>query len=350
MNICHLTTTHRADSARITREVETLRRVGHTVSIECITPGYPKWQHPLHLLRLTIKAFRIDADAFHCHEPDALIIGLLQKLRGAKVVYDVHEHWPSELPRNIGAPSVIAPLIDLVEQWLARWTDAVVAVSESVGIRFEKSIILPNYPYINSEYPLSSPDPSINLHTYSCMAAKIQTFHGIPESLTAIDQLKVEWNDAHLTLIGNIAVSIPSDAPVTCTGYIPHNQIHAALQSSGIGLVLLQPEYYNIQIGLPNKLFSYMAAGVPVIASDLPEIRQVVKDANCGILVSPGNVNEIVMAAHWLADHPEEAQTLGRNGQEAIVSRYQWKNVEERLTKVYDTFRTANKNRNLIDR
>lgn len=333
MIVCHLTTTHPPNDARITRESDTLRRSGCRVSVATIPPGYPKWQHPLKLLRLVGESFRHNADIYHCHEPDALVVGLIHRLRGKKVVYDVHEHWPSELPHDINAPQTIAPLIDPVERWLARRADAVVAVSESVGARFDHPVILPNYP--DPATTLLPPPATLNLHAFSCMAATLHSYHSVAEAVAAVQALNTAWGDARLTLIGRIAVPLPAGAPVSCTGYLPQTAILPAIQAAGVGLVLLKPEYPNIQIGLPNKLFSCMAAGVPVIATALPEIARVVKDARCGVLVEPGNVDAIVEAACWLADHPADARTLGLNGQQAIMTRYRWDAVEERLVAAY---------------
>lgn len=221
-----------------------------------------------------------------------------------------------------------------MERWLARRTDAVIAVSESVGTRFDRPVILPNYP--DPATTLLPPPATLDLHAFSCIAAKLHPFHGVPEALAAVDRLRATgWEDARLTLIGNRAVALPPAAPVTCLGYLPQARVPAALQAAGVGLVLLQPEYENIRIGLPNKLFAYMAAGVPVIASALPEIRRVVEDARCGLLVAPGDVDGIVDAATWLADHPVAARTMGENGLAAIRDRYHWAAVEGRLTEVY---------------
>ncbi|MEG3055278.1 MAG: glycosyltransferase [Methanoculleus sp.] len=60
-----------------------------------------------------------------------------------------------------------------------------------------------------------------------------------------------------------------------------------------------------------------MLLGLPVIASDLPEIRSVVSSADCGILVDPGSVSEIADAIIYFFDHPKEAQRMGANGRRA---------------------------------
>ena len=78
-----------------------------------------------------------------------------------------------------------------------------------------------------------------------------------------------------------------------------------------------------------------MLLGLPVIASDLPEIRNVVSKADCGILVDPGNVSDIADAIAYLFDHPEEAQRMGANGRRAVLETYNWSAMEADLLQAY---------------
>lgn len=327
--VCHLTTTHPADDARIQRERRTVEQNGnYTTVVKNIVAGYPKWQHPFRLLALAKQAMTTNASIFHCHEPDALGIALLRKsVMRNRVIYDVHEHWPSELPRDVGAPHWLSHLIDPVEQWMARRADAVITVSESVGQRFPGSIVLPNYPN-----PPTTPLPNvdISLRSLAIVGAKLHPYH-IRDGLSAVTRLRTCWPDVTLNLIGNLATPVPEGSPVTCTGYLPHAAIPAALQQAGIGLALLSPDYENIRIGLPNRLFSYMMAGIPVIATALPEIERIVDETNCGILVQPDDVDAIVDAAIWLEKRPIQARWMGERGRQAIVSRYNWDAVQDRL-------------------
>jgi len=87
---------------------------------------------------------------------------------------------------------------------------------------------------------------------------------------------------------------------------------------------------------LPNKLFEYMACGIPVIASNFQEIRIIVNKSNCGILIDPTNTKEITDAILWLLEHPEEAEQMGENGRRAVEETYNWENMEKRLFEVYE--------------
>jgi glycosyltransferase involved in cell wall biosynthesis len=102
-----------------------------------------------------------------------------------------------------------------------------------------------------------------------------------------------------------------------------------------VGMVLFQPIHYNNIIGLPNKLFEYMACGKPVIASDFPEIRTIVEETDCGILVDPSNINDIEKAIIWMLKNPEEAQEMGLRGRKAIEYKYNWAEMEKLLFNMY---------------
>jgi glycosyltransferase involved in cell wall biosynthesis len=106
------------------------------------------------------------------------------------------------------------------------------------------------------------------------------------------------------------------------------------LQSAYAGLVILHPEP-NYVTSQPVKLFEYMCAGIPVIASDFPVCREIIDQAGCGILVNPLDPREIAAAMEFLLANPEQAAEMGRRGFQAILERYNWANEEKHLLRFY---------------
>jgi glycosyltransferase involved in cell wall biosynthesis len=85
----------------------------------------------------------------------------------------------------------------------------------------------------------------------------------------------------------------------------------------------------------PTKLFEYMAAGIPVIASDLPRCRQIVEESHCGLLVDPLDVKSIADALQWLLERPTEAEDMGKRGRDAFRKKYNWTPEAQRLVAFY---------------
>ncbi len=306
--------------------------------------------HPITLLRLLRACLAEDADIYHCHEPDALLIGIFMKyLKGKQVIYDIHEHWPSEIPFDLRVRNgsliqrALSSVVSIVEIVLARRAENTFAVSESVAARFREwgiePLILSNYSISDLDIPYN---PNRSGQNLMFMAGNMQAFHGVGECIEAVSRVRKRYPGVSLTLVGNVREDLyeyiyGSDYHefITSTGFLPYRAMYEKLNEGTVALLVFQPTYYNISIGLPNKLFDYMLLGLPVVASDLPEIRNVVNSADCGILVDPENVSEIAGAIAYLLDHPEEARRMGANGRRAVLERYNWSRMETNLLQAY---------------
>jgi glycosyltransferase involved in cell wall biosynthesis len=117
-------------------------------------------------------------------------------------------------------------------------------------------------------------------------------------------------------------------------GELDRNNIASILNRVQVGLVILHPDeaYLTSQ---PTKLFEYMAAGIPVVASDFPLWRSIVEGAGCGLLVNPLDVNDIAAAIEFLIRNPHEAEAMGRRGRKAAEERFSWTNEEQVLLAFY---------------
>ncbi|PKL62038.1 MAG: glycosyltransferase WbuB [Methanomicrobiales archaeon HGW-Methanomicrobiales-2] len=367
MKICMLTSTHGPGDGRIfQKEAKSLAKE-HEVTI--ITPSGGGGSsvvdgirivtvkrpdsialHPITLLRLFRACLTQDADVYHCHEPDALLIGVLAKyLKGKQVVYDIHEHWPSEIPFDLGIRNgtlvqrALSALVSSVEIVLARRAESTFAVSKSVAARFrEKGIepaIISNHSIADLDIPYN---PNRSGRKLMFVAGNIHAFHGVGECIRAVSRVREHYPDVSLTLVGNVREDLEErinesdhNEFITSTGFLPYREMYEKLNEGTVALLVFQPTYHNISIGLPNKLFDYMLLGLPVVASDLPEIRSVVTEADCGILVDPASVDDIADAISYLFEHPKEARRMGANGREAVLEKYNWSAMEADLLQTY---------------
>jgi glycosyltransferase involved in cell wall biosynthesis len=118
-------------------------------------------------------------------------------------------------------------------------------------------------------------------------------------------------------------------------GWLNKERLAEELGQARAGLVLLHPTN-NYQVIRPNKLYEYMAAGLPVIASDFPRWREVVEPANCGLLVDPLDTAVIARAVEYLLTHPDEAAAMGERGRKAVMAHYNWQMEHRKLLAGYE--------------
>jgi glycosyltransferase involved in cell wall biosynthesis len=108
------------------------------------------------------------------------------------------------------------------------------------------------------------------------------------------------------------------------------------LENSLAGIVTFLPSPNHLE-AQPNKMFEYMSAGIPVIASDFPLWREIISGNDCGLLVNPLKPLEIAGAIDYLVNNPAEAKRMGRNGRLAVIEKYNWPMEEKKLLRFYDS-------------
>lgn len=121
---------------------------------------------------------------------------------------------------------------------------------------------------------------------------------------------------------------------VKLLGYLSRSEINDLYNRSLIGLVILK-NTPNHRKALPIKMFEYMAAGIPIIASDFKLWKDIIKCSECGISTDPENVKEIEDAVNKLLADREMSYELGKNGREAICREYNWGIEEKKLVDIY---------------
>lgn len=115
------------------------------------------------------------------------------------------------------------------------------------------------------------------------------------------------------------------------TGEVPGSDVPLALAACDM-FVMPFPDFPHYRSNMsPLKMFEYMAAGRPIVTSDLPTVRDVLNH-DTAVFCKPGDAQSLVLALHWIKDHPQEAAERATKAQE-LVKTHSW---EERMKRILD--------------
>ena len=104
---------------------------------------------------------------------------------------------------------------------------------------------------------------------------------------------------------------------------VPTDDVVRWAAGADVGLALIQNVSLSYFLSLPNKLFEYVAAGLPVVASDFPELRGVVEGRGLGVVCPPDDRDAIARAIAWTLDDPERHARL-RAAARAAAAELTW--------------------------
>ncbi len=362
--ICVMTSAHPACDVRIFhKECKSLARAGYEVTLvapgnksECVdgvaiktvTPARGRLRRVVGTTAAVYRAAaEVDADVYHFHDPELIPVGLLLRARGKKVIYDIHEDLPLTVSYKAYVPNwlkkPVGKLLNNMETLSARYFSGLIAATPEIAARFaahSNVAVVQNYP-IREEF-LCEETMRVGTSNYvTYVGLRITEPRGATEMVRAMELLPKALG-LRLKLVGTIEPTSLLEKLQGTSGW-GSTEYLGALGRAGVsevirkaiaGLVVLHPEP-NYVSSHPVKLFEYMCAGVPVIASDFPVFRSIVEGAKCGILVDPLSAGQIADAVEYLYSHPEEAQAMGARGKLAVNSRYNWEHEELALLNVY---------------
>ncbi|MBB4064212.1 glycosyltransferase family 4 protein [Gellertiella hungarica] len=362
MKIAHLTSAHgRFDIRIFMKECRSLVEAGHDVSLVVADGKGDQISEGVHILdtgsagsridrmvhssrRVFKRARRLRADVYHLHDPELIPWGLCLRALGAKVIFDAHE----DLPKQIKS-----------KPYLSEWQKAVVSAAvqggEALAFRMMSGLIgatpsitkklsayakrveaINNFPLLGE---LEAPEKNPKRANEVCYVGGISWIRGCRELVSA---MRLVTTDVVLNLVGpvqdaSLRVDMKEDAGwsrVKEAGVVDRIGVRSIMARSRAGIVTFLPAPNHTE-AQPNKMFEYMSAGLPVIASNFPLWREVVEGSGCGLCVDPAKPEEIARAIDWIIMNPVEAEAMGRRGQEATKNRYNWPNEAEKLVKFY---------------
>ncbi len=281
------------------------------------------------------------ADAFMARD-DGVVRALLA-LRGAlrvPLIFEMHHlsHLFLAIRHEMypGSPAVPAAQIarqERIDRSLYLGADAIVCVTEALrdllvstfgrrpGLHvIRNGVRLPPHPperhpekgtvvYVGQLYPWKGVDTLVSAMKH-LPEARLQIVGGLPYEP---DVARLE------ALAGSIGVA----TRIHFQSFVPHGELSRWMARAAVTAVPLPDNVYTRAFTSPLKIFEAMAAGVPVVASDLPAIREVIRDGSNGLLVPPGQPEALAAALRKVTEDPALAAALARQARKDVES-YAW--------------------------
>jgi glycosyltransferase involved in cell wall biosynthesis len=291
------------------------------------------------------------ADVLVANDLDTLLPNYLNsKLKGANLVYDSHELF-CEVPELQSNPKK-KKIWKRLERWIFPKLKNIFTVNDSIAKIYSDEYnvdvkVVRNIPLLSNQTnfkKISKQDLGIptDKKIIVLQGAGINVDRGAEEAVEAMQFV----NNAVLLIIGSgdvidvlkqMVLNLKLTAKVIFIGKVPFEKLLQFTHHSDLGLTLDKDTNINYKYSLPNKLFDYIHAGVPVLASNLVEIKNIITRYSIGDCIDNHQSQHIAdKINHILKD--EETLQLWKKNTKIASEKLNWENEEQALVAVYKEF------------
>lgn len=267
-------------------------------------------------IRMVLPGIKYKPDVIHCHDTLYLPIAKVIKLfSGSKLIYDAHELESDKA----GQSKILSKYTLFIEKIMWKDIDILISVSPSIiewynkHLGEKKSVLILNSPLLDYSYKESSKNNYLREKFNIPEGKKIFLYLGIISEAGRgvnlyLDVFQRKEIDAHIVFIGygeyvdEIKKAAYNNANIHYHPAVPHHQVVEVSTSADVGLCLVEAVSLSDYYCLPNKLFEYAFSELYILASDFPDIKNVVEEYNLGKCSSLNaeNLFEIVKDIEYL--------------------------------------------------
>lgn len=385
MNILMLLENDYLSDFRVQKEVRSLREAGHQLTVAAVTSGEAPYKTerddcllfrkkmPSLIRKASVGALKFPfyfnfwfsyvndilenhkADAVHIHDlPLARVGKRLRERYGARFVLDLHENWPDFLEVSQHTKSLAGRLLSSTAQWRkyekesVRQADHVITVVAEMKDRLvrngapeAKIIILENTPPLSSVTNSTLGESEVFNLVYVGGVTLHRGLQYVIRGLALIEK-GLKW---HFTVAGDgrylpelkaLAVRLGIADRVSFAGKISKHEAENLISRSDLAVL---PHVRSVQSdnSSPNKLFEYMAAGIPVLASNCISIKRVIDETDSGVTYVYDSPENLALKLRELYLDGGNLRLMGENGRKAVREHYNWENSAESLIQIYSS-------------
>ncbi|MCR9171464.1 MAG: glycosyltransferase [bacterium] len=297
-------------------------------------------------LRLFFFLLSKKCDLLVSNDLDTLLANHMAKKfkRNCRLVYDSHEYF-TEVPELVNRPSVQRIWLG-IEKWIFPQLEAVYTVNESIAkiysdlygkeIKVVRNISQRWQPEnVKSKQELDIPE---NVPLIILQGAGINVDRGAEEAVEAMQEV-----DAVLMIVGDGDVvaqlkervkELQLESKVRFYGRRPYLEMMQFTYHADLGLTLDKDTNPNYKFSLPNKVFDYMHAGTPVVATNIIEVANVIKTHDIGVVLETITPKTLAQALTEIINDPERLKRMKSNCAKAAQTE-NWENETAVLSEIY---------------
>jgi len=288
-------------------------------------------------------------DILHANDLDTLLANyLVSVLKRKPLVFDSHEYF-TEVPELQHNP-IAKKIWKTIERFIVPKLKHCITVNQSIALLFKQEYgvdfkVLRNLPPQNKSQQKESRQ-SLNLPENKFIILLqgngINVDRGSEELVEAMQYLD---DDFLLLIIGNgdvvpqlkkMAEEKKLQQRIRFIGRLPYNELKKYTSVADLGVTLDKDTNLNYRYSLPNKLFDYIQAGVPVLSSKLPELERIIQTYEVGELVDEVTPEAIATKIQYLAENKTKLAWYAYQCQKAALE-LNWENEKLVLLDIYST-------------
>ena len=273
---------------------------------------------------------------------------LIHRIKRIPIVYDSHEYFTG-VPELTGRPFV-QHFWKRIEKWIFPLLETVITVNDSIAGLYRQEYgntlhVVRNIPP-NRHIRTSMTRKELNLpedrHIVLLQGAGINVQRGAEEAIEAMQFL----DHTILLIIGGgdvmgslrqIVSSLHLDDRVFFLPKQPFERLFHYTRCADIGITLDKDTNINYRYSLPNKLFDYIHAGLPVLASPLPEIRKIIERYQIGMTIDSHEPRHIAERMHTMLTD-EALRKTWKNNLKRAAAELNWDQEQKILLEIFSKY------------
>lgn len=330
---------------RVLPESQLIERVYPTHRMKLIFRKGPLFYLEFNL-RLLIFLLKSDIDVLVANDLDTLAANYLaSRIKRKPLVYDSHEYY-TEVPELIGRP-VVKSIWTWLEKRLVPKVNAAYTVCDSIAEVYHDLYkvdfkVVRNLPVCLTVEKLENPEKSTIKPKIILYQGALNLGRGIEatiRSMQYIDGAEL-WlaGDGDLTVqLEHLVEELKLEAKVKFLGRLPISKLSEITRLADLGISLEEDLGLNYRFALPNKLFDYIQAGVPVLVSNLPEMRRIVEHYQIGTIAETHQRKELAEKIKSVLFDVEK-NSLWKENLKLAAKELCWENEEAILQEIYKPF------------